>query len=480
VVHGAVTAATGLAAMEPCRDERMLDALGLPPLEQREAIRAVRADVSRAGNLERAGRYAQGLELARGALARAQSLGWQPLVASARAQLGSLLDRSGDYSGAETMLEDAFFEAGVGVAPEVAVDAATSLVFVVGVRLGRPADAKRWSRHAEMALASIGDGEHLRRASLLDSLASVHDVMGDYEEAKALQQRALTIVESVNPEHPTVGSLLDSIAMAHASLGALDDAKRLEERAIDIHVTALGHEHPSVATSLANLAEVHRVARTYEEAKVLHERALVIFERALGPRHPDVALSLGGLALVHEAMGSHAQAAAVQERALDILEEVLGPAHRDVAHGLLNLANIRGAMGAYDEALPLYERALAIWEAALGPAHPHVAYALMGLAEVALAQGRPADAVAPARRAVSVRNDAQAPATEVAQARFLLARAWWEAPDGASRDRPGAVHEAEQARDAYREAGSSRADELVMVESWLAAHPHPTATTATE
>jgi eukaryotic-like serine/threonine-protein kinase len=108
---------------------------------------------------------------------------------------------------------------------------------------------------------------------------------------------------------------------------------------------------------------------------------------------------------------------------------------------------------------------LAIREQALGSEHPDLAHPLVGLARIALARGRPADAAALAERAVKVRGDGDAPGGDVAEARFVLARALWDA----SRERPRALALAEQAREAYREAGDGKAMELAEVEAWLRA-----------
>lgn len=52
----------------------------------------------------------------------------------------------------------------------------------------------------------------------------------------------------------------------------------------------------------------------------------------------------------------------------------------------------------------------------------------------------------------------------LAEARFMLARALW----AAGRNRGRAVELARQARDAYREAGTAKEQELAEVEAWLA------------
>jgi eukaryotic-like serine/threonine-protein kinase len=516
VVQKAVPAVAGLASVEPCRDERMLEALGLPSSADREAIRAVRAEVTRAGNLERAGRYDKGLERARGALARAEVLGWQPLTAAARFRLGSLLAATGAYAQAETSLEDAYFEAADGVAPETSFDAARELVFVVGYHASRPVEARRWGRHATVALAAIPDGEHLGSAQLLNNLVPVSDASGEYEEAKALQAQALVILErALGLEHPDITGSLNNLANIYETSGDYDQARALHERALTIIESALGPEHPYAADSLNNLAGIHQQTGDYEGARALYHRALAIREHALGPEHPDVARSLSNLgensritgeyeqakvfltralaiveetldpahpdgasiltnlANVHSVTGEYEQAQLQYERALAITEKALGPEHVLVAQGLHNLALAHRALGAYEQATAAEERALAIIDKALGTEHPAAAYPLVGLALVALERHRPADALMLARRATAVRENGGVAPDLLADAQFVLARALWDVPAEDGRDRTQAVSLAEQARDAYHDTGEGRAKDLAEVAQWLAAHRVP-------
>jgi tetratricopeptide (TPR) repeat protein len=451
-----------------CRDGKVLETLIPPPQADREALRAVRADVVRAVNLDRAGRYDKGLELAQGALARAEALAWRPLVAAARLELGTLLQRSGAYPEAEAELERAYFDAAKGVAPDVAHDAMAGLAFVVGVSSARHVEGRRWARLADVALEDVPDGEQLRRAHLLVTLALIEGETGAHAEAKKLLEQALAIREAAQgPEHLDVAQVLYGLAAAHYGTGAYDEAKALYERAIAIWEAALGPEHPRVAYSLNSLAAVHYSAGAYDEAKLLYERALAIWQKTLGPEHPDAARGLNNLAAVHEALGAYDEAKVLYERALVILEAALGPEHPNVASSLGNLAIVHEALGDHEEAKRMHERALAIREKTLGPEHPDLAYSLVGLAKVALAQHRPRDATPLAERAVTLGEQRGVAAELLAEARFALARALWEAGDAAGGEQGRARVLAEQAREAYRGAGESGGAELAEVEGWL-------------
>jgi len=467
VLQRAILAAMTLESVAPCRDAKALERLVLPSDEHREAIRAVRDDVTRAVKLDDAGRYAEGLEQARGALARAKALAWRPLTAWAELVLGQLLEHSGAYAEAEAVLEDAYFDAAEGVAPEPLSDAASQLVFVVGVKSERFADARRWSRLADVASRGISD-HGPRRARLLISLAQIEHLAGHQDEAKALAEQAVDLLEqSLGPEHIRGAMAISTLANFHIATGDYDGAKVLFERVLAIVERTLGQWHPQVAHALKNLAAAYQHTGDYARAKALLERALDIYEEALDPNHAEMASLLNNLAVVHKYLDEIDEAEALYERALVIYEAALGPDHPSVAVALMNLALLKTDTGAYDEAIVLHQRALAIFERALGSDHPHLGYPLVGLATIALLQGRSADAIAPASRALAVRDVEGVAAELVGEAAFALARALWDAPLEAGRDRVRAKTLAERARAAYREANESNAETLAEVEQWL-------------
>jgi eukaryotic-like serine/threonine-protein kinase len=551
-VENAAQAAAGLEQVDPCGGRDHLLRTPNPPAERREEVRVVRTELSRAAALERTGSYEDGFEVARKALSRAEAIEWPPLTAAARLRLGDFLIRAAEYAEAEEMLETAYFEAAKAGAVEVETRVANALVVVVGHQLARHAEGLRWSRLAELGLASLPDpagahtaghlanaavvhramgsydeaktlleraltiqeralgpehpdltrsmnelanvyedlgefegakalheralalreralgSEHPEVATGLHDLAGAHDEMGSYEEAKALYERALTIRERVlGAEHPDFAATLNNLAIIHAKTGSYEEARRLFARGLLIDEKARGPEHPAVAMSVHNLASINADMGSYEEAKALHERALAIREKTLGPDHRDVAMSLGGLALLHRWMGSNEEAKALFERALLIQEKALGPEHPHVAMILNNLAHAHEAMASYEEATDLLERALAIREAALGPEHPEVGDSLVALARVALAQGRAADAVALAERGVRVRENAAVPAAKLSCARFILARAIWDAGG----DRSRALALAESAHEGCSEVQGDLHG-IDAVESWLAQRRH--------
>ncbi|MEZ4451832.1 MAG: serine/threonine-protein kinase [Nannocystaceae bacterium] len=503
----AIAAVTGLRQVSPCLDPTVLSALPAPPEEAaRAAIIDVRASLARASALGAAGKYTEGAALAGEAVTAAEALGWTPLEAEALRERGHLLQLTGDYAAAAEALVAAYRIALRARAWEVAVDAATEATYVVGFREARYGEGRLWAEHAAAMIDFAADPLGLREAERRNHLASIDRATGDLAAAAAGFAEVVRIVEAAKgPEHPSVATSLNNLGIVRWSLGEYDEARRLQERALAIWEETLGPDHPFVATSLTNLAGNYYSLGEYAAARRLHERALSISERALGPHHPEITYALNNLAIVLRAQGELVEARALLVRSLAIREAALGPDHPGVATILNNLADVDSALGDREAAIQGLERALAIREASLGPDHPDVATALnnlagllmeegdaaaareryaralairerapgqprladslIGLAEVAMVEGRSPDAIASAERALRVSEEASLPPASLAEARFALARALW----GGGVDRSRAQALARAALEAYRSA-EDQEGEVARVSAWIDAH----------
>ncbi|CAN0079365.1 unnamed protein product, partial [Hapterophycus canaliculatus] len=140
----------------------------------------------------------------------------------------------------------------------------------------------------------------------------------NYREAKPLLERSLAIWDKMlGPDHPHVAMALNNLAqvlqsqvrvdpllyttplaITHllATQGNYEEAKPLLERSLTIR-EKVGPDDPDVAMALKNLAGLLRRQSKYAEAGALYERATGILEKALGPDHPEVAAVLHSRAL---------------------------------------------------------------------------------------------------------------------------------------------------------------------------------------
>ena len=419
-VEHAVAAAAGLTAPASCEDP---EAQRLPPARDAAAAQATREALARARAQERAGRFAAGLELARAARARAEALGYRPLVAEAWLREGVLLDMSGDYPGAEAALVAAAWGAEAAGHDAAVVDAATELVLVVGSRRARYAEAGVWAGLAQAGLDRLGGRPGARQAALWGNLGGLRVGEGRYAEAKQVLTRALELSQAVlGAQDPELAQVHSDLGNALRMLGEYDAAVQHYEAARAIREQALGPAHPAVAMVLNNLAVVFAVRGDLPRAEADYRRAIAVWEAALGPEHPSLGHALTNLGSLLQSRGELQEAHALATRALAVWERAYGPDHPDLVSPLITLGNVQKDQGALDQAARTYQRALAISEAALGPEHPDVAYPLANLAEVALRQGRAAAARRDFARALALFERAGAADDLIAQLLVSLGR----------------------------------------------------------
>ncbi|MEM7155254.1 MAG: serine/threonine-protein kinase [Myxococcota bacterium] len=445
-VQRAVSAASGLPSPHKCGDADRLGRLPPPPSGKTSQIEEVRRQLAHASALRRVGAYQDGLEVAKPALASAESIGWTPLVAQSRAVVGGLINANGDYAEAEIALEQTYFEAVKVGALELAADTAEILVITVGIRQRRHADAERWSQHAEAVRAMMPDLGGPRRIDGLRNRGSVRWAAGDLQEARALFERALVMREKeLGANDPEFAITMGDMAMVLTDLGEYEESRALLERAIPILEEALGSRHPKVAGNLINLAGVHIRTGDMEGARDLLNRAIRTQEEVLGPEHPDLAASLHNLGIVYSELPDLPKAQASLERALEIRKKKLGAKHVAVGATMGSLAMVRYHLEDYAGAQALHERELKIREAALGPDHPSLAYPLVGAAEAAIVQEHFAEALPLAERAVALRRGGKASPGGLGLACFILAKALW----GSGGDRARAQSLADEARTGF-------------------------------
>ncbi|PCC75123.1 Serine/threonine protein kinase [Nannocystis exedens] len=504
VVQRAVSLATSLAAPAACAEAR---ASG--PVNERgdpAARQAARSKLARAQGLQAAGRYAEGLALARAVAEAARTAAWPAIEAGARIEAGVLAGRVTQLEPARRELERAFRIAGAAGLDAITADAALELTSLAHL-LARPAEAYAWERTAEMLLVRLGEAEGPRAARLagirgaalhdagmfeaaqaeyermlalqqatlgldhpelavpLSSLAMIRSLRGDLDGAEALHRQALALSEAaLGPSHPYVGASLLNLGTLAVRRGEVAEAERLARRALELLTAAHGDESLALTAAINNLADLAQRDGRSAEALVLHRRNLELYERVLGPEHPDLAATLGNLGATHHLLGEHAEARRFYTRAIAVLEAAYGPEHADLAQPLSNLALLEEDTGRPEAARPLYLRALAIEERARGPGHAAVAEVLLSLADIELTAGRPAAALPNLERALAIGERLAQSDEELAPTRLALAQVLGETGG----DRARAQQLARLARGGFAAAGDAEA--LAEADAWLQRH----------
>ncbi len=405
-IQEAISNASGLPHVAPCRDEATLRRLGPPPQDKLTEARSIRAALSRADALASAGEYSGGLQLAEDALERARSLGWAPLVAAAQLHVGTLRDTAGDPERAFVELEAAYAAAVRADARDLAAEAAVNLSYTASNGGGHHEAGEVWAELGALALEQLEIPEDAPLwHSLRSGMGSRLFATGEYAKALKLFERNAELRESaLGAHHPRTAKALYNVATIKTALGEYDEARALFERSLDTKRQAFGETHPDVASSLNSLAAIELRTKSYEQARALHERALAIQEPALGEDHPDTLVTLNNLAVVYDYLGDKAEATRLYEQVLASRERALGPTNPLIASSLNNLALAMIDTGKFEEAIELNERALAIQEETFGPEHPDVAYSLDGLSGAYTALERYDEAEAALERALAVRE----------------------------------------------------------------------------
>jgi tetratricopeptide (TPR) repeat protein len=199
-------------------------------------------------------------------------------------------------------------------------------------------------------------------------------------------------------------------------------------------VARLGRETFATGQLAAAEGQIAMADHQYDRAFSDIDRALAIHRRVLGPDHPwtiNDELNRGDWL---ERAGRLDEALAVDRSTVAHFQRVLGEGHPQVGLATSNLGEVLSLLGRYDEAAAAYERALAILRES-GSDKAILAWVLTGLGRARVGQKMPETAIAPLEEALSIREAVHAPASQLAETRFALARALWSQAGARNRAR---------------------------------------------
>ena len=405
LVRDAVFAVGGLRALPQCTDP---DWLARHPASVQTRASQERAQLRRAGALMAAGRYAEGKAIADAVLSTVSAEDAQ-LRAAAAVMVGELaLEVSPPEEAVEALTEGWELALAAGD-DDRALEAATELVYVVGVLQRKPDDGLWWAVSARGLIRRLEAEDDWVAAMLHGNVGMVHEAAGQAEAALAEHQRAEAILERVDPASAELAYTHNNLGTTYTALGRYEDAERELTTAVAILEAALGPHHPQVAIGHNNLGSLYNRQARREDAERAHLRALEGFSQGLSPDHPLTAGSHNNLGNLYSGMGRLDEAETHLTRALSILEQAGGPDDPGLArvhNHLGNLALDRYEAGRDPVQLQAAERhharALAIATEGFGPEDHRTAVSRHNLGRVRLAQGRLDDAENAFRAALEI------------------------------------------------------------------------------
>jgi tetratricopeptide (TPR) repeat protein len=379
-----------------------------------------------------------------------------------------------------------------------------AMTALIALRLGRLAEARTETAGAlAERRAALGD-DHPLVASMHNLVALAARAAGDRDDAIAHQRAALAIRLRLGDEHPAVADSRGNLALALRDAGRYAEALAEQDRALAIRRRVYGDDHLEIAAARNNRAMTLQDLGRTEEAAAEYAAALALHERHLEPDHLRIAAGHNNLGLALHDLGRDREAADHLRRALAARARRLPAGHVDVAVTWGNLGRAQFAAGDREAGLAELGAAVDALERALGERHPTVAYWLAELGSAAATAGRvglaadacrrsltaaiagtgddgvdaayggvcvgrgelllghPAAAADALARAVDVLVASEEMPYDVAEARFLLARAL----AAAGRDRAHARALARAARAGYQASDNPDA-RVAEVDAWL-------------
>ena len=393
IALAAVKLVRGVEPVGGCTDTTaLLDQPPEPPL-QRVQLDAAKREVDALAALTHA-KKTDVVERARRAVELAKTLGYAPLEASARYQLGEAQLNSGAYEAAATELQTAALAADRARDDRLRAKAWLERMYVQGGELSRGSDALATRELASAALTRVA-GDLGKLPVELEMYTS------DAYKALGKNAEALKIVDGLLAEGPASkrgrhddlrGLVLTRKALLLDALDRWNETTPIYRETQAIYEAAYGADHPMVAGAMSNEANVILMTRgNYDEAERLYRRALAIEEGAFGPDSPQAALYANNIVNLFVREERFANAEPFARRAVDIRTRKLGD-HPLTARAVINLATILTHVGKADEAEAMFQRGFAIQQRTLAPGVYDFAYARQLHGEALLAFGHPAEA----------------------------------------------------------------------------------------
>ena len=184
--------------------------------------------------------------------------------------------------------------------------------------LERLGDFSGAQRHCERALAiaeNVLGPEHIDTAYNLDNLARVLRALGKFEEANHHLERALAIRQrALGSDHPDIAISLNNLGMLRQVQDDLLGAQSYFERALAITLKAHAANPLFVAAGLHNLGAVLFLQYNFENAYPHFKQALTIREKVLGISHPSTRSTAEFMADTLDELGRADEAKALREK----------------------------------------------------------------------------------------------------------------------------------------------------------------------
>jgi serine/threonine protein kinase/tetratricopeptide (TPR) repeat protein len=189
----------------------------------------------------------------------------------------------------------------------------------------------------------------------LDTLALVHHLKGDYDEAVKLQKQSLELLPPEQGYRLEFGATLVRYLLHQ---GDHEGADTYIQKSIDKWREALGDDNPVLGHELTSAGKMLMSAGHYEAAEALFREGLALNRKLLGADHEQVTLSLALLAGARAAQGDYHESAQAYREAYELRRRLLGDDDLRVVNAMKDLGKALHAGGDSLAAAPVLREAL--------------------------------------------------------------------------------------------------------------------------
>jgi tetratricopeptide (TPR) repeat protein len=353
-------------------------------------VESLRTRLETAQLTGRAGKFDEGLALARAALADASMVRFEPVHGEAMLTVAKLMAHSGEFAGAVELAEQAHFSAITSGDDSLAAYSAVTLVRQLGAVLRDTTRARAWVRRAEAALNRLPEG-HPLHASFLQHLGTIEFFEGNHSEAVALLERAFEAHMAAGSDHGATVSryLLGSIQTRQGNLDASLDTLRW---VYETRQRLDGPHHPRTAAARAALATTYGALGDLERARREQRAAVTTLEQVLPPNHPSLGVQLGNLGNMESSIGDNEAALRAYARSAKVMEVALPAEHPSALNAQSGLGKALAIHGDTASAYERQARVLEIRRRTLSPQHQALTQSKLVVGQLLAIQGRTEEA----------------------------------------------------------------------------------------
>jgi tetratricopeptide (TPR) repeat protein len=350
VVEHAREAVLGLPAVAGCEGVEASRSPMPGDPQQAAAVLELRARLAEADVYRALGLGEAALALAVQSQARAEALGFAPLVAEALLAHGENAQAEGDLAGAEQWLRDAAVLAEREGHDLVLADARAELAWLRAVELEHFDEVDGLIAAAEAAARRASESRF--DAVLLNVRASVLDAQGRSREAVERMREVVAQLQSAAVPDLALDTALHNLGNFEFHADDIDAAARSYEQALAVASKMFGDDHPRTWWHRQALADVLLMRSSYAAAAAAYQPILSYRERVYGVDDPRLATTLNNLGHAWVELGRAEEARAALERALALKTAADASAH-SLANTELMLGRAYTELGRLDDAIAM-------------------------------------------------------------------------------------------------------------------------------